>query len=90
MMLEEGHLHSEKVGLHERLKEHSKAAMKKAELKDVEVDAAVVSVTPYNELIKVVRKENGDPEDRDEFTAKRVLFQEREDDYDYIELLLNS
>lgn len=88
MMLEEGHLHSEKVGLHERLREHSKAAFKKAKLKNVEVDAAVVSVTPYDDLIKVVRKENGDPEARDEFTAKRVFFQERREGYDYIELLM--
>jgi len=50
----------------------------------------VVSVTPYDELSKVVRKENGDPEDRDQFTAKRVFFQDRNGSYDYMALLLQK
>jgi len=62
----------------------------KAKLKNVEADAAVVSVTPYDELSKVVRKENGDPEDRDQFTAKRVFFQDRNGSYDYMALLLQK
>jgi len=89
MMLEQGGLNSDKVNLHKRLKQHSKEALRKAKLKDIEVDAAVVSVTPYDELAKVSRKEDGSAYSRDEFTAGRVLFQEKSEDYDYIELLFN-
>lgn len=90
MMLEQGHLHSEKVGLHKKLKQHSKEALKKAKLNNVEVNAVVVSVTPYDELVKVSRKDDGTSYSREEFTAGRVLFQERSEDYDYIDLLLTD
>lgn len=90
MMLEQGGIHSEKIGLHRKLREHSKAALKKKGLKNLEVDAAVISVTPYDELSKQGMKEDGTPYSRDEFTDERVLFQERREGYDYVELLLTD
>ena len=88
MMLEHGHLHSEKVGLHKRLREHSKAALGKAGLKHLEVDAAVISVTSYDVLAKVGLKEDGSQYTREEFTSERVLFMERKASYDYMTHLL--
>ena len=87
MMLEQGFVNSEKVGLHQRLKQHSEAALKKGGLQHVQVDAVVVSVTPYDELTRARRKDDGSAYSREQLTAGRVLFQERSEDYDYIELL---
>lgn len=88
MMLEQGGIHSEKVGLHKKLRAHSKAALTKGKLKRLELDACVVSVTPYDELVKRAFHDDGTPYSRDDFTRQRVLFQERNEEYDYVAHLL--
>lgn len=90
MLLEQGGINSEKVGLHRRLREHSKAALRRKGLKNLEVDAAVISVTGYDELSQQGLKEDGSRYSREDFTAERVLFQERREGYDYVELLLGD
>lgn len=90
MMLEQGGINSEKVNLHHKLRAYSKAALNKGKLKQLEVDACVISVTPYDELTKLQLHENGSAYSRDEFTAQRVLFQERSEQYDYVGLLLEE
>jgi len=88
MMLEQGTIHSEKIDLHRKLREHSRTALEKSGLKNVDVDACVISVTPYDELSSHWLKDDGSRRTREEFTRVRVLFQERRDGYDYVRLLL--
>jgi len=90
MMLEQGGINSEKVGLRAKLREHSKSALKKSAIKNLEVDACVVSVTPYDELSAFLTKDDGSRRTRAEFAEKRLLFQERGGDYDYIGMILSD
>jgi len=90
MMLEQGGIYSENVGLHKKLQAHSKAALTKGKLKNLDLDACVISVTPYDELAKHKRHDDGTPYSRDEFTNQRVLFQKRTEEYDYVKHLLEE
>ena len=90
MMLEQGGINSEKVNLHHKLRAHSKAALAKGKLKTLDLDACVISVTPYDELAKWELHADGTPYSREEFTKQRILFQERNDEYDYVKHLLED
>jgi len=72
------------------LKQHSEQALKKANLKQVEVDAVVVSVISNDELAKLWRKDDGQAYSRQELTRGHVLFQEQSEDYDYIDLIFSD
>lgn len=84
LMLEAGGINSEKVDLHRKLREYSKKSLTGKKLAHIEVDACVISVTPYDDLYK----RDADKRSREDFTKARVLFQETKEGYDYIELLL--
>lgn len=85
LMHEAAGIHSEKIGLHNRLREHSKAALKSSKLKHLSVDAFVVSRTSYDELSRLWKKDDGSSRSRTEFATAHVLFQEsRSSDYDYV------
>jgi hypothetical protein len=52
---------------------------------DVELDAFIVSVTPFDDLSR--RYESG-TWNREKFAEKHILFPERNSDYDYIRMIL--
>lgn len=89
MLLEQGGIHSEKLKLGEKLREHSKAALSRSGLKQVTVDAFVVSVTGFDELSGLWLKDDGSRRTREEFAESGLLFQEREAGYDYVARLLD-
>lgn len=88
LMHEPGGPHSEKIGLHLRLREHSRNALKVSTLKHLTVDAFVVSRTPYFELTEIWKKDDGSRRSYEEFACDHVLFQERRDGYDYIRAIV--
>lgn len=71
----------EKARLHERLAELSTEIAKRSEIKDVKLDAYIISVTSYSDLKKIYKWELL------QFTQKHILFQRRDNDYDYVSLI---
>jgi hypothetical protein len=84
MLLEPAY--SDKVQLHERLRELSKEWAAKAGLENVMLDAFIVSATPYDEL----RKQRDGKWTRQQFADAHILFFERDDGYDYVPLLFSE
>jgi len=77
---------SDKARLHERLKELSKRWGTKKGLKDITLDSFIISATPFDEL----RDYYGDGDwSKDEFANRHILFFERHDGYNYIDILFN-
>ena len=85
MLHEQGGPANEKLKLHLALRKTSARALKGTGLKPTDLDAFVVSRTPYDELRKNFYHKPGDYFTRDDFTEHHVLFQERNEFYDYIE-----
>ena len=73
--------HDEKARLHERLPALAGAIAQRSPVRNVQLDAFIVSATPYETLSK-----NYGPGSwsRDDFAAKHILFPEPNDSYDYI------
>jgi hypothetical protein len=75
----------EKARLHERLAELSTEIANRSDIKNVILDAYIISATPYEELRKMY---DDGKWDLNRFTEKHILFQERNEEYDYIKLLV--
>lgn len=74
----------EKAQLHEKLPQFAQEIADRSDRKGVTLDSFIVSATPYDDLTK--RYENG-KWDREQFAKAHILFQERNEHYDYIESL---
>ena len=85
MLHAKAYIHDEKARLHERLPQLAQEITKQSGPQNVTLDAFIISATPYDELYQ--RYDDG-TWDRKQFAEKHILFQERKEDYDYINLLL--
>lgn len=90
MMMERGGLKSEKIDLHKQLREYSKSALTRGKLKNLDVDACVISVTDFDELSRQHTKDDGSRYTRHELAEMRVLFPDRNEEYDYLRLLFEA
>jgi hypothetical protein len=79
---------NEKVGLHRKLQAEAGPGLKK--LKNVTVDAFVVSSTPYDKLRNKWVGDDGTPWSREKCAKEHVLFPERGADYDYLAHILDQ
>ena len=77
----------DKAQLHERLPDLAREISQRSGISNVQLDSFIVSQTPYLDLKK--RYGNGDWS-RDDFTKKHILFPVRNDQYDYVKLILSS
>ena len=78
----------EKARLHERLPELAQAlAERTADTGNVSLDSFIVSATPYGDLRNSY--DSGDWS-REKFAEKHILFQEAQNDYDYISKILGA
>jgi hypothetical protein len=59
-------------------------------LKNVTVDAFVVSSTPYDKLRNRWVRDDGTPWSREECAKEHVLFPDRDVDYDYLAHILKQ
>lgn len=73
--------HDEKASLWERLRELGKEVGRRSGRQDITLDSFIISATPYDDLYK--RYDDGSW-DRDKFAKHHILFQERNQDYDYL------
>jgi len=87
MLHAKAYIRDEKARLHERLPEIEREVAQRSGRKDIALDAFIVSATPYDELYP--HYDDG-AWDREKFAEKHILFQERSENYDYIERLLGS
>jgi len=88
MLHAKAYIYDEKARLHERLPDLAcKIAQRSQQYKNVFLDAYIISATSYEELRP--RYDNG-KWSKEKFAQKHILFQERNQDYDYIAILLNS
>ncbi|MBT9258572.1 MAG: DEAD/DEAH box helicase family protein [Clostridiales bacterium] len=85
MLYAKAYNYDEKARLWERLPKLADEIGRRSGRKDIELDAYIVSATPYDELRKTY--EDG-TWDRKKFAEKHILFAERNGEYDYIRLLL--
>ena len=81
------YIHDEKARLHERLPELAREIAKRSGLRNVTLDAFIISVTPYEELRSYY---DDGTWDRKQFAERHILFQERGPDYDYISIILQG
>jgi hypothetical protein len=79
---------NEKVGLHRKLRAEAGLGLKK--LKNVTVDAFVISSTPYDKLRNKWVRDDGTPWSREECAKEHVLFPERDAGYDYLAHILEQ
>ena len=87
MLHAKAYIHDEKAQLHERLLDLACEISRRSQKYNVSLDAYIISATPYEEL----RQRYGDGTwDWEKFVEKHILFQARNQDYDYIAILLNS
>lgn len=77
--------HDHKAQLHEHLPELEKRIRRRDLKKDVSLDSFIVSATPFEDLYR--RYDDG-TWDRVKFAEKHILFPERNDEYDYIKVVL--
>jgi len=73
--------YDEKASLWERLRELEKEIGQRSGRQDITLDSFIISATPYGDLCK--RYDDGSW-DRDKFAKHHILFQERNQDYDYL------
>jgi hypothetical protein len=71
----------EKASLWERLRELEIEIGQRSGRQDITLDSFIISATPYDDLCK--RYDDGSW-DRDKFAKHHILFQERNQDYDYL------
>jgi len=87
MLHARAYIHDEKAHLHERLRELAPEVARRSGREDVSLDAFIISATPFDEL----RLRYGDGTwDRTKFAEKHILFPERNGNYDYLKLILQS
>ena len=87
MLHAKAYIHDEKAQLHERLLDLACEISRRSQKYNVSLDAYIISATPYEEL----RQRYGDGTwDWEKFVEKHILFRARNQDYDYIAILLNS
>ena len=79
---------NEKVGLHRKFREEAGSGLKK--LRNVMVDAFVISATPCDKLRKKWVRDDGTSWSREECAKEHVLFPERGADYDYLAHILEE
>lgn len=79
---------NEKVGLHRTLQADAASALKK--LKNISLDAFVVSQTPYDKLRDKWVYDDGKPWSVEDCAREHVLFPVRDGCYDYISQLVGS
>ncbi len=77
----------EKVRLYERLPDLAREISQRSGKSNVLLDSFIVSQTPYLDLKKIYG--NGDWR-LDDFTRRHILFPARNDQYDYVKLILSS
>ncbi|MEJ5311685.1 MAG: DEAD/DEAH box helicase family protein [Anaerolineae bacterium] len=87
MLQAKAYIHDEKARLHERLPQLAQELAQAHSRTGISLDSFIVSATPYDELYR--RYDDG-AWDRARFAEKHILFQERNKQYDYIELLLGG
>ena len=77
----------DKASLHERLPNLAREISQRSGKSDVRLDAFIVSQTPYEDL----KTRYGDDEwSLDDFTKRHILFPIRNDQYDYLKLILSA
>ncbi len=86
MLHADAYQYDDKAKLHELLPELAKAMCERTGLKNIELDSFIVSVTPYD-VLRMKYEDGG--WDRKKFADAHILFPERLDEYDYIQLLMN-
>ncbi len=79
--------HDEKATLWERLRELEKEIGRRSGRQDITLDSYIVSVTPYDDLCKCYDDGSWD---RDKFAKHHILFQERNQDYDYFRMIFHD
>ena len=81
MLNAKAYVKDEKAQLHERLPELANQIATRSGDLNVQLDSFIVSATPYNNL-----RDHYDEGDwgKADFAAKHILFQERNDEYDYV------
>ncbi len=87
MVHAKAYTHDEKARLHERLPQLAQDLAQTSKRPGISLDSFIVSATPYDELYQ--RYDDG-TWDRAKFAQKHILFQERNENYDYIRLLLTD
>lgn len=75
----------DKAQLHERLPTLAQKINQRDGVDNIELDSFIVSSTPYEDLYRKYGSHNWN---RIEFAEKHILFQERNDEYDYIERIM--
>ncbi len=84
MLHANAYAHDEKARLWERLPELEAEIRKRSGRQDITLDSYIISATSYDDLY---RRYNNGAWDRDKFAEHHILFQERHQGYDYIEVL---
>jgi len=86
MLHAEAYEHDDKARLHERLQELAKAIAERGGPRNVLLDSYIVSATPYQDLRP---KYDDGTWDKSRFARAHILFPEREQDYDYIRIIVS-
>jgi hypothetical protein len=81
MLHANAYIHDDKARLHEHLPELAKQIGQRSRRQDIALDSYIISATPFDDLYK--RYDDG-AWDRRKFAEKHILFQERNNEYDYI------
>ena len=84
MLHAKAYIYDEKARLHERLSELAQEIAHRSGRTNISLDAFIISATPYDELH--LHYDDG-TWDRAKFAKKHILFMERGDKYDYMEIL---
>ena len=81
MLHSKAYEHDEKASQRERLRELEIELGQRSGRQEITLDSFIISATPYDDLYK--RYDEGSW-DRDKFAQHHILFQERNQDYDYL------
>lgn len=87
MLHANAYCNDEKARLHEKLHEMADEIAERIDRKGVTLDSYIVSATAYDDLCR--RYEDG-KWNRDRFADAHILFQERNEQYDYIEKIIED
>ena len=79
--------HDDKARLHERLPELAEGISQHDRSLNVSLDSFIISATPYEDLYQ---RYNGGKWDREKFAEAHILFPERNENYDYLEKILED
>jgi len=87
MLHADAYVHDDKARLHESLPELAMAMGARTGLKNVALDSFIVSSTPFEDLR--LRYDDG-TWDRKRFAEAHILFPERSEQYDYIQIIMQE